>query len=90
MPCGVCDDGWYTAFMKKTTCRDLRGACDEEIFGETPEAMAQNCKKHVMDMLEAGDDAHRKAVESMQQLSSQEQAKWHEGFKERFASLPEA
>ena len=37
--------------MKKTTCKDLRGACDAIILGETPEEMGENSKKHVMEMI---------------------------------------
>ena len=48
--------------MKKTTCRDLRGSCDAEIQGETADEMAENCKQHVMGMLQAGDEGHKAAV----------------------------
>ena len=62
--------------MKKTTCKDLRGACDAEIQGETPEEMAENCKQHVMEMMQSEDESHKAAVESMMQLSKEEQGKW--------------
>jgi len=35
--------------MKKLTCRDLGGACDEEITGNSFEEMGNNCKAHVME-----------------------------------------
>lgn len=76
--------------MKKTTCRDLRGSCDAEIQGETPEEMAENCKQHVMEMIQSGDEGHKAAVESMQQLSKEEQVQWYEGFKKGFNALPDA
>lgn len=76
--------------MKKTTCKDLRGACDTEIQGETPEEMGENSKKHVMEMIQSGDEAHIAAVEAMRQLSQEEQEKWYEEFKKRFDSLPDA
>ncbi len=76
--------------MKKTTCRNLRGACDAEIQGETPEEMGEKCKQHVMEMLQAGDEGHKAAVESMQQLSKEEQEKWYEDFKKGFDSLQDA
>lgn len=76
--------------MKKTTCKALRGACDEEITGATPEEMGANGKNHVIEMIASGDEAHKAAVESMRQLSSEEQQKWYEEFKDSFASLPEA
>ena len=48
--------------MKKTTCRDLRGACDTENQGATAEGMGENSKQHVMEMMQSGDDAHKAAV----------------------------
>lgn len=51
--------------MKKTTCRNLRGACDAEIQGETPEEMGQHCRQHVMEMIQSGDEDHKAAVASM-------------------------
>jgi len=76
--------------MKKTRCKELRGACDVEIQGETPEEMGENCKQHVMEMIQSGDESHKAAVESMQQLSQEEQEKWYEEFKNRFDSLQDA
>ncbi len=76
--------------MKKTTCKDLRGACDAEIQGETPEEMAENCKQHVMEMMQSEDESHKAAVESMMQLSKEEQEKWYEDFKKGFDSLQDA
>jgi len=76
--------------MKKTTCRDLRGACDTEIRGATAEEMGENSKQHVMEMMQSGDDAHKAAVASMMELSQEEQQKWFEDFKAGFDSLTDA
>ena len=76
--------------MKKTTCKNLRGACDAKIKGETPEEMAENSKKHVMEMMQSGNEDHKKAVGEMMQLSKEEQEKWYEDFKNSFDSLPDA
>ena len=76
--------------MKKTTCRDLRGTCDAEIRGETPEEMSEKCKQHVMEMIQSGDEGHKAAVEKMKQLSKEEQEKWYEDFKNSFESLQDA
>ena len=43
--------------MKQATCRNLRGACDAVITGETAEAMGAASKEHLMQMLQAGDAA---------------------------------
>lgn len=76
--------------MKKTTCRNLKGACDEIILGETAEEMGKNSRKHVHEMMEAGDEAHKTAVNEMMQLSSEDQQKWYAEFMNSFDSLPEA
>ncbi len=76
--------------MKKTTCKDLRGACDAEIQGETPEEVTENCKQHVMEMMQSGDEAHKAAGENYMQLSKEEQEKWYEDFKKGFDSLQDA
>ncbi|MEK9167123.1 MAG: DUF1059 domain-containing protein [Patescibacteria group bacterium] len=76
--------------MKKTTCRELRGACDAEITGETAEEMGENSKKHVMEMIQAGDPDHQAAMEDMMKLGQADQMAWYEGFKNSFDSLPDA
>ena len=76
--------------MKKTTCRQLRGACDAEIQGETPEEMGENCRQHVMEMVQSGDEAHKAALETWKQVSKEEQEKWYEDFESSFDSLQDA
>lgn len=76
--------------MKVATCRELRGACEAKITGSTPEEMGENSKKHVMEMLGAGDEAHKAAIENMMKLSPEEQQAWQDDFRKNFNSLPEA
>ena len=76
--------------MKKTTCRNLRGACETEIVGETAEQMGENSKQHVMEMIKSGDKDHKVAMESMMMLSQEDQQAWYEEFKKNFDSLPNA
>ena len=76
--------------MKKATCRDMRGACDAEFQGETPEEMGAKCREHVMEMMQSGDEDHKAAVENMMQLSKEEQEKWYDEFKSGFDSLQDA
>jgi hypothetical protein len=76
--------------MKKTTCRDLHGACDAVILGETPEEMGGNSKRHVMEMVQSGDEDHKVAVKSMMNLSQAQQAKWFQDFENRFDLLQDA
>lgn len=76
--------------MKKSTCKDLGGACDEVITGETAEEMGENSKKHVMEKIQAGDVEHKKAMEKMMALSPEDQQKWYKDFEDRFDTLPVA
>lgn len=76
--------------MKKATCRDLRGACDVEFQGETPEEMGEKCKQHVMEMVQAGDADHKAAIDAMMQLSKKDQEQWYEDFRKAFDSLQDA
>ena len=76
--------------MKKTTCRELKGACDEVITGETAEEMGGNSRKHVMEMVESGDQPHLDAIEEMKKLPPEEQQKWYQDFTESFDSLQDA
>lgn len=68
----------------------MRGACSAEILGETPEEMGENSKRHVMEMVQAGDANHKAAIEDMMKLRPKEQQKWYKGFKNSFDSLPDA
>ena len=76
--------------MKKTTCRGLKGACDEVITGENAEEMGENSKQHVMKMMQAGDKDHQDAVNNMMELSKEDQEKWHEDVVKGFDSLKDA
>ena len=73
--------------MKQTTCRNLRGACDAVITGDTAAAMGAASKQHVMQMLQAGDAAHKQAMDAMLQLSQADQEKWHGEFVAGFAGV---
>jgi hypothetical protein len=76
--------------MKQATCRELRGACDEIITGETLEEMGEHSKQHVMRMVQAGDEAHKNAMNDMMMLSKEDQEQWYEEFKSSFDSLDDA
>ncbi len=77
--------------MKTMTCKDLAGACDAEFHAETFDEMAEMSKKHGMEMLGQGDQAHIEAMEKMTELMSDPEA-MKEGFetvRKMFESLPE-
>jgi len=75
--------------MKKLTCRDLGGACDEEIAGNSFEEMGNNCKAHVMEKLNSGDEAHREAVEKMKNASPEDQRAMFAEYEKKFNETPE-
>lgn len=76
--------------MKKTTCNNLGGACDEVLIGETTKEMGNNSKQHVMKMVQMGDADHLKAIERMMALSTADQKKWYQDFEDSFSSLEDA
>jgi len=77
--------------MKTMRCRDLAGACDTEFHAETFDQMAELSKKHGMEMLEQGDQAHIEAIEKMKELMSDPEAmkEWFETVQKMFDSLSE-
>ncbi len=77
--------------MKSMTCKDLAGACDAEFHADTFDEMAEMSKKHGMEMLGQGDQAHIEAMEKMTGLMSDPEAikEWFETVRKMFESLPE-
>ena len=76
--------------MKKSTCNNLAGACDEVITGETSAEMGENSRNHVMQKVQAGDEAHKQAMEKMMAWSPEDQQKWYKDFEDSFDSLEDA
>ena len=76
--------------MKKSTCNNLAGACDEVITGETSAEMGENSRNHVMQKVQAGDEAHKKAMEEMMDWSPENQQAWYKKFEDSFDSLEDA
>lgn len=54
--------------MKTMTCKQLGGACDLAFHAETFESMAEQSKKHAMEMFQQGDAPHLEAMNKMQEL----------------------
>lgn len=77
--------------MKKMTCRQLGGACDIEFHGNTFEEIAEQSKKHGMEMFRMGEEAHLKAMEKMKDLISDKEAmeQWYDARKKEFEKLNE-
>ncbi|NVJ64700.1 MAG: DUF1059 domain-containing protein [Flavobacteriaceae bacterium] len=77
--------------MKKMSCYELGGACNEEFYATTFKEMAELSKKHAMEMLQKGDQDHMNAMQEMKHLmdSPQSMQKWMQEKEELFNSLDE-
>jgi hypothetical protein len=77
--------------MKSMTCKELYGACDQIIHGETAEEMMENSQKHGMEMFAKGDQDHIKVMEAMKHNMEdpEEVKKWMADFEAKFAAQPE-
>ncbi len=77
--------------MKKMKCKDLGGACDVELEGESFQEIAEKSRKHAMEMVQAGDEAHIKAMKAMEKLMEMpdELAVWMAEKRAAFEALPD-
>ena len=77
--------------MKTMTCKDLAGACDAQFHAETFDEMAEMSKKHGMEMIEQGDQAHIEAMGKMTELMGDPEAmkEWFETVQKMFENLSE-
>lgn len=78
--------------MKTMTCKQLGGACEKEFRANTFEEIADQSRKHGMEMFQKGDAAHLEAMNRMKELMSNPQAmkEWFESKKKEFETLPES
>ncbi len=77
--------------MKKMSCYELGGACNEEFYATTFKEMAELSKKHAMEMLLKGDQDHMNAMQEMKNLIDSPEAiqRWMQEKEELFNSLDE-
>ncbi len=77
--------------MKKMTCQQLGGACNEVFTANTFEEMAELSKNHGMKMFQQGDAAHLEAMNKMQKLMQIPGAmqEWFENKRKEFEALPD-
>ena len=75
--------------MKKMTCKQLGGACDVEFLGDSFDEIANQSKKHGMEMFQKGDTAHIEAMSEMQKMMKDPSdfATWFVNKKEEFNKL---
>lgn len=77
--------------MKKMTCKQLGGACDQAFYADTFEEMAELSKKHGMEMFQQGDEPHLKAMKKIQKLMESPVAmnQWFDERRKEFEALPD-
>ena len=64
--------------MKTMTCKQLGGACDKEFEADTFDEIAEMSKAHGMDMFQAKDEDHLKAM-----------GEWFENKRKEFDAITE-
>ncbi len=74
--------------MKKLTCKQLGGACDEKIAGATFSEIGKKCREHVMAKIKAGDAAHIAAADKMSKATPQQQKNMMAEYEKRFNAAP--
>ena len=72
------------------TCKQLGGACELEFTADTFKEMAEQSKKHGMEMYQQKDQAHMKAMGEMKHLmqSPEDMKNWFTNKKNEFEALP--
>ncbi|HWL42567.1 MAG TPA: DUF1059 domain-containing protein [Ilumatobacter sp.] len=77
--------------MKTMTCRQLGGACDLELRGETADDVINQQDQHLKDAVAAGDQAHLPARQAMKARWRRPISglKWYNATRQSFAELPE-
>ena len=77
--------------MKTMTCRQLGGACDLALSGETADQVIQAQDKHLKEIVASGDEAHQDAFKDMKGRWKNpiKGMGWYKQTKRDFAALPE-
>ena len=76
--------------MKTMTCRQLGGACDLQLRGETADDVIKAQDKHLRDAVAGGDTAHEPALDAMRGRWKHpiKGMGWYKDTKKAFAALP--
>ena len=77
--------------MKTMTCKQLGGACNQEFHANSFEEIAEQSKKHGMEMFQKGDKAHLDAMNKMRGIMKEPKAmqEWLANKRKEFNALPE-
>ncbi len=75
--------------MKTMTCKQLGGGCDMEFHAETFDEISELSQAHGKEMLKAGDEAHLRAMDEMQELMKNPDGMktWLENRRKEFDAL---
>jgi hypothetical protein len=78
--------------MKAMTCKQLGGACDLELRGETADDVIKAQDMHLREAVAAGDTAHQPALEAMKGRWKHpiKGMGWYKDTKRAFAALPDS
>ena len=76
--------------MKTMTCKQLGGACDLPLSGETADEVIHAQDSHLREIVAAGDTDHEKALQDMKGRWKRPIAGmgWYRQVKKDFASIP--
>lgn len=77
--------------MKKLTCKELGGACDQEFVAETFDELQEQVKAHGAEMFMKQDADHVAAIQEMMAMMANPEAmnKWMEEKKALFDNAAE-
>ena len=77
--------------MKTMTCRDLGGACDLPLSGDTADEVIKAQDAHLKEIVAGGDEAHIGALKEMKGRWRHPIAgmSWYKKTKADFVALPE-
>ena len=77
--------------MKTMTCRQLGGACDLPLTGETGDEVIKAQDQHLKDIVASGDGAHAEALKAMKGRWKHpiKGMGWYKDTKKAFAALPD-
>ena len=77
--------------MKTMTCRQLGGACDLELTGDSADEVIKAQDKHLRAAVSAGDTSHEQARDEMKGRwkNPLKGMGWYRSTKKDFAALPE-
>jgi hypothetical protein len=77
--------------MKTMTCKQLGGACDMAFHANSFEEIANQSKKHGMEMFQQGDQKHLQAMNEMKELMTSPEAmkQWFDSKRKEFDGMPE-